>query len=182
MGCIICHTWFLRGGRAKTKLVSKEFFARCFRTVSSRERAMEGDPCDSGRVPIARNPRGYLLPGWSLFTPSQSHRGSPMPFNFGFCALSAKTRSYLFPRPPYPVEGGLGRRARPSPAGRAFPRRPHDHFLLPLPLALAILPPLARDAEIIQIMLRPLIWKAPTCCSRLLKKTRLLRTHNVSRA
>ena len=86
------HTWFLRGGRAKTKLVSKEFFARGFRTVSSRERVMGGDPCDSGRVPIVRNPRGSLLPGWSLFTPSQSHRGSPMPFNFGFCALSAKTK------------------------------------------------------------------------------------------
>jgi hypothetical protein len=85
-------TWFLRAGRAKTKLVSKEFLARGFRTVSSRERVMGGDPCDSGRVPIVRDPRSYLLLGWSLFTPSQSHRGSPMPFNFGFCALSAKTR------------------------------------------------------------------------------------------
>ena len=43
-------------------------------------------------------------------------------------------------------EEGLVWRAGPSPAGRAFPRRPHDHFLSPLPLALAILPPLARDA------------------------------------
>ena len=38
-------------------------------------------------------------------------------------------------------------RARPSPVGRAFPRRPHDHFLLPLPLAVAILLSLARHAE-----------------------------------
>jgi len=42
--------------------------------------------------------------------------------------------------------GELVRRAGPRPAGRAYPRRPRDHFLLPLPLALAILPPLARDA------------------------------------
>jgi hypothetical protein len=52
----VVRAWFLRGGRAKTKLVSKEYFARGFRTVSSRERAMEGDPCDSGRVPIVRKP------------------------------------------------------------------------------------------------------------------------------
>ena len=46
-----------------------------------------------------------------------------------------------FPRPPHPVEEeGLVRRTGPSPVGRAFPRRPHEHFLFPLPLALAILP------------------------------------------
>ena len=42
--------------------------------------------------------------------------------------------------------GGTCKARAADPAGRAFPRRPHDHFLLPLPLALAILPPLARDA------------------------------------
>jgi len=84
---------FARWAR-KNQTGEQRIFARGFRTGSSRERVMGGDPCDSGRVPIVRNPRGYLLLGWSLFTPSQSHRGSPMPFNFGFCALSAKTRYY----------------------------------------------------------------------------------------
>ena len=52
-----------------------------------------------------------------------------------------------FPRPPHPVEEeGLVRRTGPSPVGRAFPRRHRDHFLLYLSLALAMLPPLARDA------------------------------------
>ena len=40
-------------------------------------------------------------------------------------------------------QGARGRAQR----GVLSPRRPHDHFLLPFPLALAILSPLARDAE-----------------------------------
>ena len=69
-------------------------------------------------------------------------------------------------------EEGLVRRTGPSLAGRAFPRRSHDHFLFPLPLALAILPRWPETLDIMQIMLRilgdvplrPLCY-APRCCS-----------------
>jgi hypothetical protein len=43
-----------------------------------------------GSGSVVRNPSGYLLPGWSLFTPGQCDRGSLMPFSFGFCAPSAQ--------------------------------------------------------------------------------------------
>ena len=42
--------------------------------------------------PYAR--RDYAVLGWSLFTPRQFRRGSPMPFSLGFCAVSAKTKRH----------------------------------------------------------------------------------------
>jgi len=76
-----------------------------------RGRVMGGDPCDSGRLPIRRPPRGYLLLGWSVFPPSQPHRGSLMPFNFGFCAPAQKPGISIVQEqsPPYP----RGRLCRP---------------------------------------------------------------------
>ena len=73
-------TWFLRAGRAKTKLVGQRFFARGFRTGSSRGRVMGGDPDNSGRVP-SRETLGVLsFRGGRCFLPPNPE-GFPVSFN-----------------------------------------------------------------------------------------------------
>jgi len=79
------RTWFLRAGRAKTKLGVQGIFSRAFRPVSSRDCVMQADPGDSDHLPFpCVTPGGDLLLGWSLFTSSRSHGGSLMLFILDF--------------------------------------------------------------------------------------------------